>query len=431
MSVSGSTRVDGSEGSIEDAVMTGAPTGTRLRLPTGFVLWAGAAAVSDVGVSVLYIALGWTASAHGGTAAGLVIAVITATRTTLLLVGGAVADRLGARAVMLIGDAGLLVATAAFAVAALLIGTPLWLLLLIAFVEGVVSAFYMPASSSLPRRLVSDVNIGRATAVRGVGSELAELTGAPIGGLLVATGGFAVAVGVDALTYVPVLLVMLTLRPRRAESGGIPSAWRRDLFEGVALVVRDPLLRVALALIAVVAATFVPVGAVLIPLVVRAHGWTASSTGVILAGLAIGGIAVGTIVGRVGTARATIAVASAGLLVTATALYTLGLDLPLTPLVVAATAAGAGIALFTGHVIPLVLQRSPETHLSRVMAVLSLVQAAILVIAAPLFGSIATATDPSVALTVAAATLAVATLIALLSPNWRKERQHATTPTSD
>lgn len=90
---------------------------------------------------------------------------------------------------------------------------------------------------------------------------------------------------------------------------------------------------------------------------------------------------------------------------------------------VAAAAAGAGIAVFTGHVIPLILQRSPETHLSRVMAVLSLVQAAILVIAAPLFGSIATATNPSIALTLAAATLAAATLIALVSPNWRKQRQ--------
>lgn len=268
----GSSCVDGYDGNVKDAVMTGASAGTRVRLPVGFVLWAGAAAVSDVGVSVLYIALGWTASAHGGTAAGLVIAVITATRTLLLLVGGAVADRFGARAVMLIGDAGLFVATAAFAVIALLIGTPLWLLLLIAFVEGVVSAFYMPASSSLPRRVVPDSNIGRATAVRGVGSELAELTGAPLGGLLVATGGFALAVGVDALTYLPVLLVTLTLRPGRAAPGAPPNVWRHDLFEGVALVARDPLLRVALALIAVVAATFVPVGAVLIPLVVRSHG---------------------------------------------------------------------------------------------------------------------------------------------------------------
>jgi hypothetical protein len=51
--------------------------------------------VSQVGDAALCFALGWAASAHGGQAAGLVLSSIGLPRTVLLLVGGAIGDRLG------------------------------------------------------------------------------------------------------------------------------------------------------------------------------------------------------------------------------------------------------------------------------------------------------------------------------------------------
>lgn len=128
---------------------------SRRGLPHPYVLWVGAATVSNVGVAALYFALGWAASAHGGSAAGLVITALVGTRTLLLLVGGAIADRVGPRAVMIAGDTALLVATAALAVAAAILGTPVWLLLAAAVIEGAVTAFYLPAEGSIPRHLVA------------------------------------------------------------------------------------------------------------------------------------------------------------------------------------------------------------------------------------------------------------------------------------
>lgn len=163
--------------------------------------WVAAAALSDAGLAAMYVALGWAATSYGGTAAGQVVATITATRTLLLLVGGTVADRFGARMVMLAGDGLLLLTTGLLALVAVVLDTPLWLLFVAAAAEGVVSAFYLPASSSMTRRLVDPDQVGRASALRGATSEAAEVVGSSVGGLLVATGGFGLAAGVNASSY--------------------------------------------------------------------------------------------------------------------------------------------------------------------------------------------------------------------------------------
>ena len=165
---------------------SGAVSAPRVPLPRSYLVWVGAATVSNVGVAALYFALGWAASAHGGSAAGLVITVLVGTWTVLLLVGGAIADRVGARAVMIAGDTALLMGTTALAVTTAVIGTPLWLLLGAAVVEGAVTAFYLPAEGSMPRHLVWEDQVSRAVALRGAGGELADLVGGPLGGVLVA-----------------------------------------------------------------------------------------------------------------------------------------------------------------------------------------------------------------------------------------------------
>ncbi|WP_159394136.1 MFS transporter, partial [Streptomyces sp. NRRL S-495] len=191
----------------------------RPALPAPYLRWLAGAQLGALGDAALAFALGWAAAAHGGAAAGLVLTVITVARTVLVLVGGAVADRLGARRVMLAGDAVMLAATLALAAAAGLLGTPLRLLLLAALVIGVVDAFYLPASGSMPRLLVDAGQLPRALALRQAGGQLAALLGAPLGGALVAAGGLPGAALVDAASFAVLLLVLLLLPvsdPRRA-----------------------------------------------------------------------------------------------------------------------------------------------------------------------------------------------------------------------
>jgi MFS family permease len=177
----------------------------RAALPGPFKLWLGGALASQLGDATLYFALGWAASAHGGLAAGWVLSAISLPRTVLLLLGGAVGDRIGARRVMLIGDAVMLVVSGVLAVPAGSIGTPLVLLLVAALIIGANDAFYLPSAGSMPRRLVPGDQLARAAALRQSGSQLITMIGAPIGGVLVAFAGLPVASWVDAATFAFVL----------------------------------------------------------------------------------------------------------------------------------------------------------------------------------------------------------------------------------
>ncbi|WP_460778879.1 MFS transporter [Microlunatus antarcticus] len=395
--------------------------GAAPRLPSGFRGWVAAAAVSDAGVAALYVALGWAATSYGGTAAGLVVATITATRTLLLLVGGTVADRFGARVVMLIGDGLLLLITGVLAVAAVVLDTPLWLLFAAAAAEGLVSAFYLPASSSMTRRLVEPDLVGRASALRGATSEAAEVVGSPLGGLLVAAGGFGLAAGIDAFTYIPILIVMLVLRPRRVpeEEQVRQSLWRAAA-SGIVLVARHRVLRVAIGLTALAAGAVVAVATLLIPLVVRSNGWPPIYSGVLLAASSVSGIVVALVVSRLGTARRASVAATFGLLTTAAGLALLGASSSLPVAILAIFAAGGGVTVFTSHTFAVILQQSPDSHLSRVQSLLSLAQATVLVPAAPLLGRLAATAGTTFTLGAAGAALALVATVALAAPDWRR-----------
>jgi len=360
--------------------------------------------------------LGWAASAHGGSAAGLVITALVGTRTVLLLVGGAIADRVGARAVMIVGDTTLLVATTALAATAAVVGTPLWLLLTAAVVEGAVTAFYLPAEGALPRHLVSEDQVSRAVALRGSGGELADLIGGPLGGVLVATAGFTVAVTVDAASYVPVLIVLVGLRGVRPVTAGPRQSLWHEARAGVTTAAREPLIRSAFALIAV----FVPVGSVLVPLLVRSRHWTAAAGGLLLGGLSLGAIAVTLVIARAGTARRSGPVAALGLLIAGLALTVVGLAGGVLVSFAAAVLSGAGVALFTAHTFPLILLGTPDAFLSRVQSLLSLTQAASLVLAAPLVGVAASTFGPAETLIGAGVLLAAAAVVAAGNPSWRQ-----------
>ncbi len=207
----------------------------REPLPIAFRVWVCGALASQLGDSAMYFALGWAASARGGTAAGLVLSAISLPRTLLLLLGGAVGDRLGARRVMITGDGLMLVVAGVLGVVAWLWGTPLAVLIGAGLIIGTVDAFYLPSAGSMPRRLVDDSQLSRAVAVRQSGSQLVSMVGGPAGGLLVAAAGFAAAAWADSATFAIVLVVLILIRGR---AGAPPPGPRRNVVRDAADGVR-------------------------------------------------------------------------------------------------------------------------------------------------------------------------------------------------
>ncbi len=287
-------------------------------LPASYLVWLGAATVSQLGDVVLGFAVGWVAAERGGAAAGLVLAAGSLPSVLLLLLGGAIADRFGARRVMIAGDAVMLVVSMVLALAVLRVGTPLWLLLAASVLRGAVSAFYQPSAGSMPRRLVADAQLTRALALRQGARQTVLLLGAPLAGLLVAAGGIGSVALIDAGTFLVVLVVLVLVRPRYTtpapnRSGPV----RRAVLDGVRVVGRTPGLPAALGLTGGAAAFLLPTMSLVLPLLARDAGWSPSWAGTIAGAQGAGTVVVTVVVARRGGARRPGVTASGGLAVAA------------------------------------------------------------------------------------------------------------------
>jgi MFS family permease len=406
---------------------TGRPVSARSALPRTYLVWLVGTGASVVGDAALYFALGWAASANGGRTAAAVLTAITLPRTVLLLLGGAVGDRFGARRVMLIGDAVMLAATLALATGGQHLGTVPWVLILIGVVIGTVDAFYLPATGSMPRRLVSVEQLPRALAMRQVGSQVASLLGAPLGGVLVAAGGLTGAALADAGTFTVVLVVLVCMRPKLDVGGSTrQESLLQGALDGVRAAVGDPVLRPALLLTATAAGFLLPVVSLLNPLLARQHGWGAGAAGLVAGAQGVGIVAVALVVTRRGTVRRIGVGAATGLCAAALGVAAIAIAPVAAVAVAGGVIMGVGSGIFACHVGSLVLTSTPQTHLSRTQALLTLVQSLALVVANNALGGLADTAGARIATAVCAVAVCAAGTVGLASKPLRHLRHGVT-----
>lgn len=115
--------------------------------------------ISVIGDQVYGLALPWTVLAVTGDPRqmALVLTAATIPRVALLLIGGALSDRLNPRVVMLMADAGRAVVVGALGVTLFIGLPPLWIVALLAALEGAGSGLFGPGVQALlPRILPQD-----------------------------------------------------------------------------------------------------------------------------------------------------------------------------------------------------------------------------------------------------------------------------------
>lgn len=114
--------------------------------------WVVSTGISQAGDVAWTIALAWTAAKIGSaTETGLVIGIGTLPRALMLLFGGALADRLDARRLMVVTNVGrvLVLLAGLVVVQAACLSIPLLIALAVMF--GLLDAIYDPASNTMPR----------------------------------------------------------------------------------------------------------------------------------------------------------------------------------------------------------------------------------------------------------------------------------------
>ena len=263
-------------------------------------LWV-ATTLSLFGDFFSYIAMAWLVLQLTGSslALGTVLVVQALPRAVLMVVGGALADRLSARLTML-GSMGLrAVFVAPLALLVLTGRVQMWEVYAIAVVFGIVDAFFMPARSSILPQVVGDRELEPGNAILNVTAQASVILGPILGGVIVAVLGIGWAFGADALCFVTGFLFTLwlpsatsTSTARRRSNGGIGG----QIVAGFRYAWSDVGIRALLIVIAVV--DFAANGALGVGIPTLAHGrFGAGAAGL---GVLFGAWGVGATAGALG-----------------------------------------------------------------------------------------------------------------------------------
>ncbi len=256
------------------------------------LFWVGQT-VSLVGSWMQQIAVGWTALelSNDPFLVGLVAAAGTFPILLLSIPGGHVADRHDRLRVVRIAQA-LLLAEAAllwlFSVTGhLTIG---WLLALSLF-GGTMAAFEIPARQSLIVELVGKEDLPQAIGLNSTGFNLARVAGPSIAALVVATLGVSWTFGLNALSYLAVLIALSLMTPMPRDRSTRPSRnVMHGLREAYAHIRTTPPLLMLLAIAMVFSILGVPVLS-LLPVVARDQlGLGAEGYGSLMATFGVGAV---------------------------------------------------------------------------------------------------------------------------------------------
>jgi len=262
-------------------------------------LWV-ATTLSFFGDFFSYIALAWLVLQLTGSslALGTVLVVQALPRAVLMVVGGALADRLSSRLTML-GSMGVrAVLVAPLALLVLSGRVQMWEVYAIAVVFGVVDAFFMPARTSILPRVVVDHELEPGNAVLNVTGQASVIVGPVLGGLIVAAFGIGWAFAGDAACFAVGFLFILWLpEARRATSATHPEGGMGgQIAAGFRYAWADIGIRVTLIMIAVI--DFAANGALGVGLPTLVHGrFSAGAAGF---GILLGAWGIGATAGALG-----------------------------------------------------------------------------------------------------------------------------------
>lgn len=177
------------------------------------LVWIGAL-TSTTGTFMQTVAQGWVVLQMTKSAFLLGVDGFLATGPMLIfsLFGGVVADRLERRKIMLYSQ--YLQMTFAFLLAALIWSgnVKVWHIFLFSFLTGSAQAFSGPAYISLLPLLVDREDVPNAVAMNSMQFNLARVIGPVLAGLALATWGAAICFGLNGLSFLAVIVVLLMIR---------------------------------------------------------------------------------------------------------------------------------------------------------------------------------------------------------------------------
>lgn len=235
-------------------------------------------------------------------AIGMVMAVGGVARAIFTVIGGAITDRISPRKLMLISDLVRLFISAILAIQVFTGTMQIWMIYIFGAVNGIMGGLFGPASMSIVPLIVPEEDLQTGNSLTQGSSSLIGFIGPALAGGLIAAftdenTGMGLAIAIDAMTFVISVFTLWKIRSGEIVRTSVQKTQPANLFksikDGFGYMLKDPVLRMMLILIALANLCFA--GPLLVGIPFLAD--TRFTGGAAAYGIIISGYAGGTLLG--------------------------------------------------------------------------------------------------------------------------------------
>lgn len=381
--------------------------------------------VSLIGTWMQGVAQSWLVLSLAGKDADLMLGMTSALQFTPVLLlsvfGGALADRLPKRNVLLVTQGMMAVLALALGILTTTGVVQIWHVLVLAGLLGVANAIDMPVRQAFIVELVGKEDLMNSIALNSSVFNAARVIGPGVAGLLIHVAGVDGCFYLNAASFLAVLAGLALMRPPFFSNPGAKKEHATGMSEGFRYIARTPSVLALVGLVGVVG-TFGMNFSVWMPVLAQNDlGVGASGYGAMMSAMGVGALAAGLALAyrsKRGAVRRVFAAAS-GFCAILIALAGVRF-FPLTLLLMAVL--GVTMVLFSATANTTIQLRVPDELRGRVMAVYMMVFAGTTPIGALMAGTLAHVTSTPVSM----ATGASVSLVAVLTL-WFTNRAHTGT----
>ncbi|MGH3379949.1 MAG: MFS transporter [Actinoallomurus sp.] len=270
-----------------------------LRLPAFRRLWIGQA-VSFTGFQLTSVAI--SVQVYDLTKSSLWVGLLGPANLIPLIVfglwGGAVADAMDRRRLLVMASLVTWVSTLGLLGQALLHADSVWLIIGLVVVQSVGFAVSSPTRSAVIPRLLSRSLVPAANTLNFTASQVATFVGPVLAGVVIGHGGYAVAYGIDAVLFTVGLYAALRLPSLPPIGGEIRRPGMRSVIEGLRFLATRPVLMMSFVVDIIAMGVGMP--RALFPEVAATRFGGETAVGWLVAAIAIGAVAGGLASGWIG-----------------------------------------------------------------------------------------------------------------------------------
>jgi DHA3 family macrolide efflux protein-like MFS transporter len=215
--------------------------------PKFFTIWGGQA-LSLVGSALVQFALVWWLTVETGSATILATASLVALLPQIFLgpFVGALVDRWNRRAIMILADTSIAVATALLILLFAIDRVTVWHIYVLMFIRSLGGAFHYPAMASSTSLMVPKEHLARVAGMNQTLQGTINIIAPPLGalflGLMPTQNVLAIDIGTALAAILPLLFIAIPqpLRQTAQTEDTAKSSYWQDLREGFGYVVRWP-----------------------------------------------------------------------------------------------------------------------------------------------------------------------------------------------